>query len=282
MARLVWIVLTTGNRPRQVDIAVESLAADCGAAGVMVVSNGGGPLHLENGLVRSIESVTNLGVPGGRSYGVGSTDEPLVGFLDDDAELRGGCEAILAAFDSDPTLGAVALRVIDEQGETARRHVPRVGTRRSQDGGEVAYFLGGACAIRRSAYEEVGGYFTELFYGHEEIELSWRLTDSGWSIRYLADVEVFHPRTEISRHPEGWFMTGRNRVWIARRTLPWPVALVHVTFWLAAGAARAPKGDCRSGYLRGWCSGWRGGIDRRPIRWSTVWKLARLGRPPMI
>ena len=129
--------------------------------------------------------------------------------------------------------------------------------------GEVAYFLGGACAIRREAYEQVGGYFTELFYGHEEIELSWRLIDAGWTIRYLADVEVFHPRTEIGRHADGWRLTGRNRVWIARRTLPWPVALIHVAAWLILGTARAPGGDCRRSYLAGWWSGWRGN-DRSP------------------
>jgi hypothetical protein len=61
-------------------------------------------------------------------------------------------------------------------------------------------FLGGACALRREAYDSVGGYFTELFYGHEELELSWRLIDAGWMIEYLDDVRVTHPKTDISRH----------------------------------------------------------------------------------
>jgi len=281
--QLRWVVLTMGDRSGQLEKAMQSLTSETGVARPIIVNNGGGthPL-LEFPSAGVIELSENLGVPGGRDLGMRSSDSIIVGFLDDDAALSGGPERIIEAFEADPGLGVVALRLVDEDGETARRHLPRVGSEGSSVGGEVAYFLGGACAIRRSAYEEVGGYFTELFYGHEEIELSWRLIDAGWSIRYLADVEVFHPRTEISRHAEGWFMTGRNRVWIARRTLPWTVALVHVTFWLAAGAARAPKGDCRSGYLRGWWSGWRGQIDHRPIRWSTVWKLTRLGRPPVI
>lgn len=250
---------------------------------VIVVSNGAGALELgSDGRVRVALSDSNLGVPAGRDFGLGFSDAALVGFLDDDAELRGHTGRIVEAFEFDPRLGAISMRLVDENGRTARRHIPKAGGKAPDVGSDIAYFLGGACVIRRSAYEEVGGYFTELFYGHEEIELSWRLIDAGWSIRYLADVEVFHPRTEISRHAEGWIMTGRNRVWIARRTLPWPVALVHVTLWLVIGAARAPKGDCRSGYLRGWWSGWRGQIEHRPIRWSTVWKLSRLGRPPVI
>lgn len=189
---------------------------------------------------------------------------------------------IVEAFEADPGLGAVALRLVDEHDDTARRHIPRAGATGASAAGEVAYFLGGACAIRRSAYEQVGGYFTDLFYGHEEIELSWRLIDGGWRIRYLADVEVFHPRSEISRHADGWRLTGRNRVWIARRTLPWPVALVHVGVWLVLGALRAPKGECRRAYLHGWRSGWHGHIDHRPISWRAVWRLTRLGRPPVI
>ena len=273
-----------GDRPGPLGKALHSMNLGQCAARPIVVHNGEGaaPSLFVSAVADVIETSQNLGVPGGRDLGMRSADSPVVGFLDDDAEFRGRMERITHAFSSQPDLGAVALRLIDEDGETARRHIPRAGRLDADVGGDVAYFLGGACAIRRSAYEEVGGYFTELFYGHEEVELSWRLIDAGWSIRYLADVEVFHPRTEISRHAEGWFMTGRNRVWIARRTLPWLVAFAHVTFWLVVGAARAPKGDCRASYLRGWRSGWRSPIEHRPIRWSTVWKLTRLGRPPVI
>jgi GT2 family glycosyltransferase len=279
---LVWVVLTMADRPAELDRATASLRAGDVPGRVLVVSNGGGPIESSLDGVDVVELAPNAGVSGGRDRGTSATSEEVVGFLDDDAELRGDTDRIILAFSDDPRLGAVALRLVDEYGETARRHVPRTGGKAPQASGEAAYFLGGACAIRRTAYEEVGGYFTDLFYGHEEIELSWRLIDAGWGVRYLADVEVFHPRTEISRHAEGWFLTGRNRVWIARRTLPWPIALVHVSFWLAVGTRRAPKGDCRSSYLRGWRFGWRGHIEHRPIRWSTVWRLTRLGRPPLI
>ncbi len=189
---------------------------------------------------------------------------------------------VVDAFDADPGLGAVALRLVDEQGETARRHVPRPGGRHPERSGEVALFLGGACAIRREAYEQVGGYFTELFYGHEEVELCWRLVDAGWRIRYLADVEVFHPRTTIERHAAGWELTGRNRVLIARRTLPWPIAAVHVSVWLLLGLWRAPAGEHRRRYVDGWRKGWRVDVDRAPISWRGVWRLTRLGRPPIV
>jgi GT2 family glycosyltransferase len=277
-----WVVLTTGNRPDALAAAVESIVAQS-AHPVVVVNNGGGSIDPPDDMVQIVVSPVNLGVPGGRDLGIDATTTRIVGFLDDDAVLPSDASAsILAAFDGSPHLGAVALRLVDEHGRTSRRHAPRAGRGEAATSGPVAYFLGGACAFRRRAYEEVGGYFTELFYGHEEIELSWRLIDAGWSIRYLAEVEVFHPRTDIGRHPDGWRLTGRNRVWIARRTLPWPIAIVHVTVWLVLGSVRAPRGSCRTAYLRGWFSGWRGAIDHRPIKWRTVVELTKLGRPPLI
>jgi len=277
---LVWVVLTTGRRPAALERAVASLGSAGAPADVTILSNGGEPVKEDS--FKYLRSEQNLGVPGGRDFAFKAVGGDLVGFLDDDAELRGDLQRIVDEFAADPELGAVALRLVDEHGETSRRHVPRAGHSDPALSGEVTYFLGGACVLRRQAYEQVGGYFVELFYGHEEIELSWRLIDAGWRIRYLADVEVFHPRTEISRHADGWALTGRNRVWIARRSLPWPVAISHVVFWLFLGTVRAPKGECRRSYLRGWRSGWTAPIQHRPISWAAVWKLTRLGRPPII
>lgn len=282
---LTWVVLTIGNRPTELAAAVASAVAagEPTDPAVLVVANGCRLPGLADGddRVEVVELPENRGVPGGRDVGARAATADVIGFLDDDAVLPAGAAAqILAAF-ADPTVGAVALRLVDEHGATARRHVPRRGDVGAAEGGDVAVFLGGACAIRAEAYRSVGGYFTDLHYGHEELELAWRLLDAGWSIRYLPGVRVFHPRSEVSRHARGWELTGRNRVWIARRTLPWPIALIHVSTWLAVGVLRAPPG-CRRSYLRGWASGWRGRIEHRPIRWSTVWRLARLGRVPII
>lgn len=270
-----WVLLTMGTRPDALRRGLTSLAPHCA---IVVVNGGDVDIDVPAELIRLPD---NVGVPAGRDVGADASSTDVIGFLDDDAEFRGDPDRVADAF-GDASVGAVALRLVDEAGETARRHVPRLGGRHPDRSGDVALFLGGASAIRRTAYEQVGGYFTDLFYGHEEVELCWRLVDAGWRICYLADVEVFHPRTTIERHPEGWELTGRNRVLIARRTLPWPVAIVHVMIWLLLGARRAPSGEARGRYLAGWKSGWRVGVDRAPISWRGVWRLTRLGRPPIV
>ena len=200
---ITWVILTTGTRSVELRRGVEPLAPEevvveaNGVAVLPVVDNAGLLLLSDNPLFR-----------GGCDAGVGTTISELVGFLDDDAELRVDVRRVADTFSLDPRLGAVALQLVDEKGKTARRYIPRVGGRGPHRSGEVMSFLGESCAIRRLGYDQVGGYFTELFFGHEELELSWLLVDTGWKIKYLADVEVFRPRTTIERHADGWELTG--------------------------------------------------------------------------
>jgi glycosyltransferase involved in cell wall biosynthesis len=281
--RLAWVVLTQGTRRLEVGRALASIRAHGRPDTIVVVENGGTPGDYGPD-VEVVRPADNLGVPGGRDLGVRATSADVVGFLDDDAELVSGDVggSILATMRREPSIGAVAFRIVDEAGETQRRHVPRPGSRSAARSGSVATFLGGACAIRRSAYDDAGGYWPDLVYAHEELDLSWRMIDRGHVVHYDADILVRHPRLPISRHGEGWRLTGRNRVLIARRDLPWLIVAVHTLVWLALGVARAPGRAARRGYVSGWLAGWRPAVPRRPIRWSTVARLARLGRPPLV
>lgn len=283
-----WGLLTMGDRPDAVSDAVESIWACTAASEVVVLYNGGVPAPELSQRCTIRRSNENLGIPGGRDRLLRGATSEIMCFLDDDAlldcehERRDWMESIERRFQREPSLAVISFRIVDEQGETARRHIPKLGRTRPDTAEDVTTFLGGACAIRRSAYEAVGGYWPDLWYGHEELDLAWRLIDAGYRVAYVPDAVIFHPRTEIGRHTEGWRLTGRNRVWIARRNLPWPIAAVHTLSWLLIGAYRAPTRLCRRTYLSGWWSGWRSAVEHRPIRWRTVWRLSRLGRPPLI
>lgn len=277
-----WVVLTQGTRPAAVREAIDSIRRHGAPTEIVVVENGG-PSAEYGSDVRVVRTGTNLGVPGGRDVGIRHTDAAIVGFLDDDATLVASSfgASVVAAFD-DVDLGALSFRITDDSGTTQRRHVPRAGGGSADRSGPVASFLGGACAIRRSAYDAAGGYWSELFYAHEELDLGWRLHDAGFGVRYDADLLVEHPRTPISRHPDGWRLTGRNRVLIARRNLPWVLVPIHTLVWLVLGVFRAPDASARRAYVGGWWSGWRGDARRRPVRWRTIAVLTRSGRPPVV
>lgn len=283
MTAISWVLLTMGDRSEALGRALASIEAQDTEGEIVVVANGGSVDRLPPS-VRLTSLDRNIGIPGGRDVGVSATGAPIVAFLDDDAELLDTDVAsrVVEAFAADERLGAITLRIVDEHGTTSRRHVPRIGEHGPERSGDVVNFLGGASIVRRDAYERAGGYWRELHYAHEELDLAWRLHDLGYTVRYMADVRVAHPATPIGRHPQGWSFTGRNRVMVARRNLPWVIAIPHVAVWLILGWLRAPAGACRTSYRRGWRTGWHEPVPRRPMRWRTVWRLTKLGRPPVV
>ena len=280
--RRCWVLLTMGDRPDELAAAVESIERHDPLGSILVVGNGASVDP--PGRAETLALAENLGVPGGRQAAIDHcVDADLLVFLDVDARVvELDVQAVDAAFRHDPALVAVSFRLVDDTGTSSRRHVPRLGRRGVERSGDVATFLGGASVLRRAAVVAAGGYWSALFYAHEELDLAWRMIERGGRVRYDADAVVFHPATRISRHAEGWRLTGRNRVWVARRNLPLPLAFAHSLAWLALGALRTPDHLTRRAYLDGWRSGWSERITRQPMRWSTVLRLTRLGRPPIV
>jgi GT2 family glycosyltransferase len=275
------VVLTQNDRPAELDRAIASVRAqrDVNLQLVLVV-NGGGPPDPDPA-DRLVVLPQNVGIPGGRNIGAAAADAPLLMFLDDDAELLdpGALAAVVDRFRADPTLGAMAIRLVDEQGSTQRRHVPRLGGRSAQRSGPVTYFVGAACVVRASTFHRVDGFDARFFYAMEESDLSWRLLDAGWSIWYAADLTAYHPRTLPSRHRGYARLTARNRLWTAWRSLPAPLLAGYLLTWtVLAGARGAALRDLLAGYRQAWSAL----PTRRPMRWRTVARMTRLGRPPIL
>lgn len=63
---------------------------------------------------------------------------------------------------------------------------------RSANSGDDTFYLPSCnLLVRRSAFLEAGGFNDEMHVG-EDVDLTWRLRDSGWTIRYLPNGRVFH------------------------------------------------------------------------------------------
>lgn len=288
MPAVTVVVLTMGDRRAELTRAVDSALGQRGVdVDVLVLVNGGdAPVvaaSLPAARVRVEASTRNLGIPGGRNRGAALAAAPLLAFLDDDAAYIDPdvLARAAASFAADERLGVVALRIVDPTGATARRHVPRLGARDPGRSGAVTAFLGGACVARAPAWRAVGGYASAFFYAMEETDLALRLVDAGWSLHYDGTPAVEHPPSVPARHPDAAARTMRNRVWLAHRNLPIPLGLLYVAIWTGATIMRSPRvtGVLLGAIREGWQT--RPG-PRRPIRWSTVWRLTRLGRPPLV
>jgi hypothetical protein len=72
-------------------------------------------------------------------------------------------------------------------------------------------------------------------------------------------------------------------VWLARRNLPAPLVPVYLATWVVLTCARVRRGPELRAWFRGFLEGVRSPSgERRPMRWATVVRMARLGRPPVI
>jgi GT2 family glycosyltransferase len=280
------VVLSMGTRPTELARALDSVrrqadvSVDC-----LVVGNGWSPTGLPEG-VRALPLDANVGIPEGRNIGARDVGGDVLLFFDDDAEFPDPqtLRRVVDKFDADPRLAVVQPRVEDPDGlPTARRHVPRVRVGDPMQGGDVAWFWEGTCFIRRSAFEQVGGWPGQFFYGHEGIEVAWRVIDAGHRISYATDVVVRHTSAAPGRHAVYRFNNARNRVWVAKRNLPHGALELYVLVWFLATLARIRRGSEALVALRGFVAGFREPAgERRPISWRTAWQLTRLGRPPIV
>lgn len=282
MPAVTVVVLTMGDRPAELAAAIESTRRQAVDLEIVLVINGGDPDRSLADIV--VEPGENLGIPEGRNRGAAAGRGALICFLDDDGALDSDVFGpAVAAFAANDRLGVIGLRVVDEDGKTARRHVP--GLRKDAErSASATAFPGGACLVRRTAFDDVGGLCGPFHYGLEETDLAWRLIDARWEITYRADLTMRHPQTSPTRHPEFFFHTARNRVWLAHRALPLPLAVAYVLNWTLITVMRSIR------HAGGLIAHVRGTIDgirqptgpRRPIRWRTVLRLSRSGRPPVL
>jgi GT2 family glycosyltransferase len=252
---------------------------------VAVVFNGARPLGLPPG-VRGVGLAEDLGIPAARNAGADAVGGEILFFLDDDASLvdDDALARVAARFDADPSLGALQLGVAPRDGGGySRDWVPRLRVGDRMRPSDVAVLWEGAVAVRRSVFDLVGGWPGEFRFVHEGVDLAWRILDAGFRVHYAGDIVALHPPPAPvhagERHAYSSYYGARNRVWLARRHLPLPLGALFV----ATFAARTlPRVNARSA-LRGYLDGVRGPYpERRKLRARTLWRMTRVGRPPVI
>ncbi|MBA9007973.1 GT2 family glycosyltransferase [Actinomadura cellulosilytica] len=288
------VVLTMGNRPAELARAVRSaLAQEDVDIEVILVGNGvpgdwwpGDDEVFEDKRVKLVHLPRNLGIPAGRNRGVAESAGEILVFLDDDGwyeSTRLGAH-LRDRFAADPSLGIISFRVRDpEGGPGERRHVPRLRVGDPGRSSEVTTFLGGACAMRRAAFDAAGGLPEDFFYAHEEIDLGWQAINAGYRIMYDAEAVMMHPAVLPTRHEMFYRFNARNRVWLARRNLPWPLGLVYCAVWVALTVLRVRRPAALKPWFKGFAEGWRRPAGpRRPISWRAAWRMTLAGRPPII
>ncbi len=78
-------------------------------------------------------------------------------------------------------------------------------------------FVGAGHCIRREAFDVAGGYDDTLFFSYEETDLSYRILNAGYRIKYCADLYVLHkvsPEARVKWDQGRYYYMIRNTIYI--------------------------------------------------------------------
>ena len=281
------VSLSQGTRPADLAAGLASLAAQVGVElDIVVVGNGWAPTGLPDD-VRALALPKNVGIPAGRNRGAEAVRGDWIFFLDDDASLPSPtliADAIAMAV-ADQRIGLMQPRVDDPTGLTSpRRWIPRLRKGDASRSSPVFSVWEGATLLPRDVFDRIGGWGEPYFYAHEGIELAWRVWADGRIAWYAGDLVAHHPVIDPRRHATYFRLNARNRVWLAKRNLPWVLVPFYVGTWTLVQLVRSVRNrEGLGAWFGGWVEGWRSSPGGRvSIGWATVWRMTMAGRPPLI
>jgi GT2 family glycosyltransferase len=228
--RLAVAVVSYNTR----DLLRDCLASvrDAGVAEVVVVDNAStdGSAEMVRGEFPHAALVANRGNPGygaAANQAVAHCAAPYVLLLNSDTTIAADAPAALAEYlDRHARVGVLGPRLLNRDGTLQRSCYPFPGTARwLLDNNSVAaagarvprlrrallrtwahdharavpFVKGAALALRRSAFEEVGGFDPGYFMYAEEVDLSYRLWRRGWETHFAPVTEVVHLEGQSSQ-----------------------------------------------------------------------------------
>jgi hypothetical protein len=216
----------------------------------------------------------NLGCPGGRNHIYANCTGDYIVNVDDDGFLGAGAiRHVVAAFEADPQVGVVALRLSytdDPQGGRVIAAQPQ----------EAGLFWGGVSAFRRSMLAQTGLYPEDFFLFAEETYFALRVMDAGYKIVSCPDAVMWHPSVGSSGGTRWDYYRWRNPLLVVARLFPGWLAAKYLCLrscsYLLASLKRRSFGAylCAAGGV--WCrlpgTLWR----RRPVGRAAVEKYFRL------
>jgi GT2 family glycosyltransferase len=191
---------------------IRSLEWPARALKVVVVDNASGGDDVERIRqaapgVRVIASKNNLGFAGGCNLGAAKADTDHLAFINNDARPEPGfLQAAVGALTRNPGVGAVAAKVLDWEGNRVdfvdsalswygqgfKLHVGAEDDGSFDTEHDVLFGTGSALVVRRSAFEQVGGFDERYFMFFEDVDLGWRLWLAGHRVRFVPGALVYH------------------------------------------------------------------------------------------
>jgi GT2 family glycosyltransferase len=182
--------------------------------------------------VRTIALTTNEGMPA-RNHAFAVARGQYIFSLDDDSyPAPGAVEIALNVLSSRPRTAALTARAVLPDGKWEASALPRVT-------------LGGACVLRTSVIQKIGGFPSEFFRQAEEYDLSFRIWQAGYAVERCEELIFRHDKAAGGRSSaETHQMDLRNNLILVERYLPRPLRRAYRRDWIRRYAAIARFDSC--------------------------------------
>ena len=227
--------------------------------------------------VRVIQNSKNEGFAAGYNSGLKNIDSEIYCLLNSDVEVtQNWIPPMIALFDSDQSIAAAQPKILSYHNRNFFEYAGagggfidnlgfpycrgRIFNSIEEDKGqyddETEIFWASGCSlfIRSKDFLEQGG-FDERFFAHqEEIDLCWRLKNSGKKIMYTGKSAVYHVGggTLSNQNPEKTFLNFRNNLSMMLKNLPFPNLLWLLFFRLSLDGIAGIQFAFRHGFSHLW------------------------------
>lgn len=194
--------------------------------------------------VKIIAIGENLGYAGGYNEALKQIPEEITILLNSDVEVtENWLKPILSVFEKEPETAAVQPKILDykrkeyfEYAGAAGGYIDkfaypfcrgRIFQELEKDNGQYdddtyIFWASGAClAIRKSIFFEAGGLDEDFFAHQEEIDLCWRLKNSGYRVKYVSESKIYHVggATLATMNPRKTFYNFRNSLYLILKNI---------------------------------------------------------------
>ena len=185
-----------------------------------------------------IESKENLGVSRGRNFAIEQSKAPILVLIDDDAEFQDtdALKRINEAVIENPLAGILAMKILYFQNSQFQLNAfphKSFEKRNHLQSFDTYYFAGCGNIIVKEAFDIAGPFPTDFFYGMEEYDLSYRILDAGYTIKYIANIVLLHKESPEGRQTKSDKLRGMwvNKTKVAWRYLPMPCYFTTAIMW---------------------------------------------------